>query len=266
MQNNTATTNAPLLPATPAKYGELDIQISTARAYPRTVANSITEATQMATSTKEIAEQCNYTLERKDNKTGQIKHILGPSVRLAEILMQTWGNFYTATRILGDDGKVVTAQAVAWDLEKNVRIQTEVQRSILTRAGRQYSSDMKAVTANAAASIALRNAAFRAIPKAYVDQVYQIAMSFAKAGNKIEEGIEKAFKYFASINYDEKHVLAYLGKESKADLTKDDLLILGGVKNRIDDGSLNPEDALSLNGESSTNEEDTADLDTVMES
>lgn len=55
----------------------------------------------------------------------------------------------------------MTAQGVFHDLERNVAITYEVRRRIVDKNGRRYKPDMIGVTANAACSIALRNAILR---------------------------------------------------------------------------------------------------------
>ena len=59
---------------------EIDVQISTAKAFPRSLTMFIQKATSMATLTEEIAASCSYALPRGG------KNLEGPSVRLAEIV------------------------------------------------------------------------------------------------------------------------------------------------------------------------------------
>src|ERR1700676_2937697 len=135
---------------------ELDVQITTAKAYPRNVGNSLNEAISMATLNKDTAASCIYSLKR--GKGSDSKEITGESIRLAEILLSAWGNTHVASRIVENDGSTITTEAVAWDLEKNVKVCKQVKRSIKTKEGRTFSADMQVVTANAGQSIALRNA------------------------------------------------------------------------------------------------------------
>ena len=100
---------------------ELDVQISTAKAYPRDVHRSLQYAEQLATMDEETAQSCFYVLPRKD-KDGTKKEIKGASIRLAEIIANAWGNIHAATRIIENDGRHITAEGIAWDLETNVKI------------------------------------------------------------------------------------------------------------------------------------------------
>ena len=131
----------------------------------------------MATITQEVAQSCIYSLPRKER--GKTKMIVGPSVRLAEICASSYTNLQVGARVLDEENTEIVAQGAAWDMERNLRCTIETRRRITTREGRRYSDDMVVVTGNAAASIALRNAIFRVIPRAYVDVVFAEARKVA---------------------------------------------------------------------------------------
>jgi len=132
---------------------EIDIQISTAKQYPRDLPRVLNMIATYATMDKETAEDCFYILRRKD-KDGNDSVIEGLSVRMAEIIASAWGNLRIQTRIVGNDGRMITAQAMCHDLESNVAVCKEVSRSIMTKKGFTYSQDMQIVTGNAASAIA----------------------------------------------------------------------------------------------------------------
>lgn len=236
---------------------ELDVQISTAKHYPRDENKSLESAKKNATLSKDIASSCAYTLPRGDKK------ITGASIRLAEIIMNNWGNLHAATRVVENNGKSVTSQAVVWDLEKNVRIITEVTKPTVygkksSKAGQSYDEDMRLVTASAASSIALRNAVFKVIPKSIIDEVYRYAMEFIAYGGKkpadkkeqqvkLREGAERAFNLFEK-NYeiDENTILVFLSRKSKDEITFEDLNRLAGIKTSIDDGEIIAKEAFKI--------------------
>src|ERR1700677_598981 len=105
---------------------ELDTQISTAKAYPRSSTSAVEYATQLATMDEATAQSCFYCLPRKE-KDGTKKEIRGASIRLAEIIMCAWGNLHVASRIIENDGRHVTAEGVAWDLQTNVKSSQQVK-------------------------------------------------------------------------------------------------------------------------------------------
>ena len=141
---------------------EIDVQISTAKRYPRMIQESLTKIEQIATVNQKTASECFYALPRGG------KTIEGPSVRLAEIVATCWGNLRVQAQIIGNDGRMITARGVCHDLETNVAFSSEVRRRITDRNGRTYDEDMQIVTGNAASAIALRNAIFKCVPQAVI--------------------------------------------------------------------------------------------------
>lgn len=113
---------------------EVDIQISTAKQYPRDLNAVLNKIATYATMDKETAEDCFYVLRRKD-ANGQNSVIEGLSVRMAEIIAGAWGNLRVQTHIVGNDGRMITAQAICHDLETNFAVSKEVKRSIVTKKG-----------------------------------------------------------------------------------------------------------------------------------
>jgi hypothetical protein len=219
---------------------EIDTQIATAKNYPRSVTKSLKEASELATQNQDTAESCIYCIM----KGGQ--PLKGPSVRLAEIMASSWGNLHVASRIVSNDGSFITAEAVAWDLEKNVKIASEVKRSILTRAGKTYSIDMQTVTGNAAMSLALRNAIFKVIPKTFVDIVYNSASKAAVGDlNSLADRRIKAISFFEKAGIPRDRILKSLKKSSVEDIGVDDLETMLGIHSAIKDGTLQVENAFS---------------------
>src|SRR5690606_4455349 len=179
-----------------------------------------------------------YTLPRDG------KAISGPSVRLAEICASSYGNLHVAARIVDVEERDVVAQGVAWDLEKNLRVTVEVRRRIVGRTGRRYSDDTITVTGNAAASIALRNAIFRVIPRAYVDRVYeearQVAVGDAKTlATRRAQVLDRLWKIGAASGC----VAARLGVAGVEAIGVERLGVLIGLGTAIKEGSLQVDEA-----------------------
>lgn len=144
---------------------EVDMQIATAKQYPRDLPTVLNKIETYATMDTETAEDCFYAL-RRQGADGGTQLIEGLSVRMAEIIASAWGNLRVQTRIIGNDGRFITAQGVCHDLETNVAVSKEVKRRITNKYGKTFSDDMQVVTGNAAASIAFRNAVLAVVPKA----------------------------------------------------------------------------------------------------
>lgn len=216
---------------------DIDQQIATAHAYPRSIKRFIDEATDMATLNEEIAAGCIYALPR-DGKT-----IEGPSARLAEIAASAWGNCRAGARVIGEDKDFVTAQGVFHDLEKNVAIAFEVKRRITDRNGRRFKPDMIAVTGNAAASIALRNAVFKGIPKSFWNEVYNSARKVVVGDTKtLANRRAEAIVYLQKFGVTEAQVLAKLGRAGAQDITGDDLVTLRGLVTALKEGDTTVEE------------------------
>lgn len=212
----------------------IDIQISTAKAYPRNIKRAIENSIAIVTMDKETASTCTYAVPRAG------KAITGPSVHLAKILAQNWGNLRVETKVVGIDARQVTSQAVCFDLENNLAIKVEVKRSIMTKSGRM-TDDMITVTGNAGNSIALRNAVLSVIPKAIVDKVY------GEAKSKITGDVSDKTKLLArrkqvidglkdTYSLTEAEIIGAVGKASVDHLTSDDLVVLIGIGTAIKDG------------------------------
>lgn len=213
---------------------QIDTQIATAKAYPRDLKKAVEDSIFTATLDLETASSCNYALPRGG------KTINGPSVHLALILAQNWGNLRIEAKIAAIEKTSITSQAVCFDLEKNIAIKVEVKRSIMTKSGRM-NDDMITVTGNAANSISLRNAILKVIPKAVVDKVSKSAKQlitgdisdetkFIKKRNSVLDGFKNTY------GVTEQEVLETIGKPSTANITADDIVTLIGYAQSIKDG------------------------------
>lgn len=235
---------------------ELDCQIATAKAYPRDPAQCVSYAIQLATMDEATAQSCFYCLPRKE-KDGTKKEIRGGSIRLAEIVANAWGNIHAATRIVENDGRHITAEGVAHDLQANVKISMQNKVSIWFGAkegkgGYQANADMQTVLSNAASAKALRNAIFKVVPKALVDRVLEHAMTFSvgdqkTVNSKVQDLVDKLVK----MGIDKENMLAYYGRKSVSEITVDDYKSLIGVGTGIKEGHIKIEEVFNIEKETS---------------
>lgn len=216
---------------------EVDIQIATAKQYPRDINASLNKIATYAMMDKETAEDCFYVLRRQD-ANGNSSVIEGLSVRMAEIIAGAWGNLRVQTRIIGNDGRMITAQAICHDLETNFAVSKEVKRRITIKSGKTYSEDMQVVTGNAAASIAFRNAVLAVIPKAItkrvINEVKQVALGQAI---DVETARKNCLANFAKAGVNESMICQYLGIKSIAEIDKERLFELRATWNAIREGT-----------------------------
>lgn len=216
---------------------EVDLQIATAKRYPRDLSAVLNKIQTLATMDKETAEDCFYVLRRKD-ANGEDSIIEGLSVRMAEIIAGAWGNLRVQARIIGNDGRMITAQAICHDLETNFAVSKEVKRRITNKYGKTYSEDMQVVTGNAAASIAFRNAVLTVIPKAVtkkiINNVKQVALGQAI---DVETARKNCLANFAKAGVTEAMICQYLDIKTVAEIDKERLFELRATWNAIKEGT-----------------------------
>ena len=215
-----------------------DIQITTAKRYPRDVQLAKKNIVAIATATDSAAESCSYALPR-DGKT-----ISGPSVHLARIMAQNWGNMRAEARVVEINKTHIVSQAMCFDLETNYAVKVEVRRSITKKDGRRFNEDMIVVTGNAANAISLRNAVFNVVPFSITEAVLTAANNKVKnlTGKSLEDRVEKALKTLLDIGVSENQVFKKLSIRNKKDINQEKLLDLIRFYNAILDGDSNIKD------------------------
>ena len=219
------------MPLAARERAEIEIAVSTAKHFPRNEVESVDKAKTMACMNEDIAASMMYALPR----AGGV--IPGPSVRLAEIMMTCWKNIVIEADIAGEDARFVYAVGTCRDLESNVAARVKVRRRITKKTGQRYDDDMIGVTANAAISIAIRNALFRVIPYAYVEDVYRAAAAVATGGStSIAQRRAQYMARLLQMGATEERVLAVLERKQVEDITAKDLEKLIGLGTAIKDG------------------------------
>jgi hypothetical protein len=216
---------------------EVDMQIATAKAYPRDVQAALTKIETLAKMDKETAEDCFYVL-RRNGSNGSQNVIEGLSVRMAEIIAGCWGNLRVQARIIGNDGKTITAQAVCHDLESNFAVSVEVKRRITGKNGQTFSEDMQVVTGNAACAIAFRNAVLKVVPKAItkniISRVKEVALGQAI---DLETSRQNIIQYFAKLGVNEQQLFGYLGISKIDEIDTEMVFELRATANAIKEGT-----------------------------
>lgn len=216
---------------------EVDIQIATAKQYPRDITKVLNQIATYATMDKETAEDCFYVLRRK-GQGGRETVIEGLSVRMAEIIAGAWGNLRVQSRIIGNDGRMITAQAICHDLETNLAVSKEVKRRITDKGGRTFSDDMQVVTGNAAASIAFRNAVLSVIPKAVTKKVINEVKKVALGQSiDMETSRQNCIANFVKRGVSEQQMLSYLDVKKVDEIDKEMLFELKATLNAINEGT-----------------------------
>lgn len=231
---------------------EIDMQIATAKKYPRVPREVKKRIRDLALLDAETAEACVYKLPRDG------KMLEGPSVRFAEIVLSAWGNLRAGARVIDVGDDAVTAEGAVHDLETNVAISMSVRRSIKSKRGGRFSSDMINVTGNAAASIALRNATFRVVPFAVVKPIIEECKAHAIAAEEEErkraqtgarggpDTRRQAVDAFLKLGATEAELFTLMGVTRIDDLTAEHVVSLRTTYKAIRDGATTLSDVLAV--------------------
>lgn len=212
----------------------VDTQVATAKQFPRDIRRALNNAIAIVTMDEGTAQACSYALPRGG------KPITGPSVHLAKIISQCYGNIRAEAKVVEITDKHVVSRGTAWDLENNYAVAFEVRRSISGKFGR-FNDDMITVTGNAANAIAYRNAVLSVVPKALTDKVYNAAQELITGDlsddTKVIARRKKAIDMFKDeFNISEDELVKLCGKQTVNQIKKDEIALLLGFYQSLKDG------------------------------
>lgn len=217
---------------------EIDMQIATAKRFPRSIKNFRNNVLDMACLDQSTAETMFYALPRSG------KNIVGPSARFAEVVGAAYGNLRYGARIIGIEGNFIVAEGACFDVEKNIAATVQVRRRITDKNGKKFGDDMIQVTGMAASSIALRNAIFKVVPMGLVKDIFEQAKQTSLGKSKsLKDTRNAAVEHFGKLGVTPEQILEALGREGIDDITNDDLIVLRGLINTIKEGEITIEEA-----------------------
>lgn len=226
---------------------EIDTQIATAKRYPRNIDIALARIQDIAARDAETAADCFYTIPRDGSKVD------GLSVRMAEIIATSWGNLRAQARIIGDDGKTITAQGVAHDLETNVAISVEVKMGVVYgkndkkgRTGQRFSDDMVVTTSQAACAKAFRNAVLKVVPKAVTNQIIERIrqVSVGAINADLLKRRTMMLNWYRAKNIDINAVFYFLGVDKEDLIDADMVMKLHSLATAIKDNETTVEESL----------------------
>ena len=225
---------------------EVDQQIATAHAYPRSIDKVMKNILTLATLDEETAKECIYALPRAN------KIIPGPSIRLAEIMLSQWQNARVGTRVTHVDRfeKYVEAEGIFHDLETNVATTARVRRRISDKRGRLYDDDMIMVTSNAAAAIAKRNAILAGVPKGVWRRAYdEVRRVLTGDVRTMAAKRDDAIKAFATLGVTQQQLFEALEVSGPDDIDQERYLNLVGMHQAIRSGEATIEEMFPVKRE-----------------
>ena len=221
----------------------VDVQVATAKQFPRNVTRAIQNSIVMATIDPETAQMMRYALPRGG------KPITGPSVHLAKLIVSNWGNIRAEAKVVQITDSQVVSRGTCWDLENNVATAIEVRRNIKGKGGQRFSDDMITVVGNAANSIAFRNAVFSVIPKAVTDKVYRAAQECITGDlsdeAKLLQKRTNCLKFFNDeYGITEEEVIKLCGKQTVNQIKADEIALMLGIYQSLKDGDTTVEEVM----------------------
>jgi hypothetical protein len=126
-------------------------------------------------------------------------------------------------------------EGIFWDLETGMKRVVQTQRNISTSTGKLFSADMITVTANAAMSIATREAILKSVPRAVWYDAYEAALRVVSGDIKsLEQNRNAALAYFAeTYKVSPERVFAALGVSGALEIGLDELAVLRTMKAQL---------------------------------
>ena len=222
---------------------EIDQQIATAHAYPRSLAKFKQRALEMATLDEETAESCIYSRPVGKNN-GKQEFAEGMSIRMAEIVGACFGNLRVGSMLVEMTPRHVKARGFAHDLETNFASTSEVIESTVNKQGQPFSERMRVVVAKAALSKARRDATFSVVPRALCKPIERAAREAAVGdAMTLEKRRARIIQWIAHIGIEPERVFSALEISGPDDITAELLATLTGLRTAIKDGDVTIEEA-----------------------
>ena len=189
---------------------------------------------EIVTLDEESAIECMYRLPRAGGTP-----IIGPSIRFAEAVKQSFGNCRAEAFVSGVN-KVegwVEATAVFLDLESNTATKVSRRRRITDKYGKIYKDDMVIVTSNAACAVAMRECILQAVPKPLWRGAFEKVNNIVRGDAKtLVERRTRAVSAFAAFGIDPEKVFALISVKGMEDITLDHLPELFAAYQAIKNG------------------------------
>ncbi len=231
--------NAAAAVAMTREMAETLASVQMAKTYPRDVIAARDRILNACTRPKLAQEAC-YTYTKGGTD------VTGPSIRLAEMLAQNWGNMTFGIRELEQRNGESTCEAFAWDMETNARQVKVFQVPHIrhTRSGDYPLTDPREIYELIANNGArrLRACILGIIPGDIVEEAVEAcdkttATKCPVTKERLAEMLEKFAKYGVTKEQIEVRVQCHLDAIKPAQLAN-----LGKIYNSIKDGMSKPED------------------------
>lgn len=193
-----------------------------------------------------LAEQAMYAYPRGNQV------VTGPSIRLAEVLAQNWGNMISGIRELSQSEGVSEVEAYAWDLQTNFQCNKifHVPHERHTKQGKKRLTDPRDIyelIANQGAR-RLRACILAVIPGDIVEAAVKKCESTLSSGKEpLGDRIRKLINAFNEMDVKVEHLEERLGH--KIEVTSEaELVTLRAIYKSLKDGMASREDFFTIGG------------------
>lgn len=189
---------------------------------------------------KRLAEEALYSYSRGGSE------ITGPSIRLAEVLAQNWGNIEFGWNEVARSQGISEVIAFAWDTETNVRrsIKFHVKHLRDTKGGPKPvrdERDIYEICANQAAR-RMRACILNIIPGDIVDEAVEVCeATLAAKETTTPEAIAKMVEVFAALGVSKEKIERRCQRKAET-ITAPQMIQLRRIYNSIKDGMSSPDE------------------------
>jgi hypothetical protein len=211
---------------------EVQGAIISAKMYPRNQGQALKNIEGSCTRIK-LAETAMYSYTRGGSE------VTGPSIRLAEVIAQNWGNLQFGWVITAQTASTSDVTAFCWDMETNVRraIEFKVNHVRDTKKGPVHLTaerDIYELCANMA-SRRVRNCILSVVPSDIVDAAVEACESTLANAGDIEKRRNEMVKAFSDIGVTADDIEKRFGKKVSA-ISSVDFVQLRKIFQSIKDG------------------------------
>jgi hypothetical protein len=238
--------NSALAAAQEAKsIQEIQAALIIAQKFPRRPSQSF-ENIMAACERPFLAEQAMYAYPRGNQV------VTGPSIRLAEVLAQNWGNIECGIRELSQSDGVSEVEAYAWDYQTNYRSNKifHVPHERHTKQGKKRLTDPRDIYELVAnqGSRRLRACILAVIPGDIVEAAVKKCEKTLSSGKEpIGDRIRKLIEAFNEMDVKVEHLEERLGH--KLEVTSEaELVTLRAIYKSLKDGMASREDFFTIGG------------------
>lgn len=224
---------------------EIQAALIIAQKFPRRPSQSF-ENIMAACERPFLAEQAMYAYPRGNQV------VTGPSIRLAEVLAQNWGNIECGIRELSQSDGVSEVEAYAWDYQTNYRSNKifHVPHERHTKQGKKRLTDPRDIYELVAnqGSRRLRACILAVIPGDIVEAAVKKCEKTLSSGKEpIADRIRKLIGVFNELDVKVEHLEERLGH--KLEVTSEaELVTLRAIYKSLKDGMASREDFFTIGG------------------